>query len=213
MRRCVLYLGDLRLVCGQVLPLITLTNRLQGDIWHWASLFYHFDALYERYIKPRPDIQLDPNLPASLEAFPTRSVEAILRVTGIILENCSNKHHYDSYEVSNYHPGCCRANLLCQSSPIAVSPGSAERHSAGSWMLAAFALLALLTTRFVAASVQPVGCSCTFGGPCHPESAGGICAQDPHIKHPLPWGLSAQQPPPCHCFGLGRQGRGVTFPF
>lgn len=57
---------------------------------------------------PRSDLQLlygegeggdEPDPP-----FPTRNVLWVLRVTATILENCNNKHLYQSYEVSD---GCC----------------------------------------------------------------------------------------------------------
>ena len=91
------------MTCLHMCSLNSLLSRhvsLQGDIYLWAALFSHFDALFEKHIKHRPDIQLDSEAKGPVEPFPTQSVEAILRVTGTILENCSNKHNYDSYEVS-----------------------------------------------------------------------------------------------------------------
>ena len=42
-------------------------------------------------------------MPEAHEApFPSRSVLSILRVSTTILENCSNKHLYQSHEVTSY---------------------------------------------------------------------------------------------------------------
>ncbi len=72
---------------------------LQGDFNHWATLFNYFDDLLERALAVRQDLQLYYDSGGGDIPFPSRSVLAILRVSAIILENCSNKHLYHSYEV------------------------------------------------------------------------------------------------------------------
>ena len=55
---------------------------------------------------PQPPQQPSPQPPqpqqaAELPPFPTQAVLEILRVTTLLLEGCSNKHLYNSYEVSS----------------------------------------------------------------------------------------------------------------
>ncbi|XP_075495888.1 E3 ubiquitin-protein ligase UPL1-like [Primulina tabacum] len=70
----------------------------KGDFHHWVDLFNHFDTYFEKYIKPRKDLQLGDNSLESDPPFPREAVLHILRVIRIILENCTNKHFYSSYE-------------------------------------------------------------------------------------------------------------------
>ncbi|KAL3503633.1 hypothetical protein ACH5RR_038082, partial [Cinchona calisaya] len=70
----------------------------KGDFHHWVDLFNHFDTFFEKYIKPRKDLQLNDNFLESDPPFPREAILQILRVIRIILENCSNKHFYSSYE-------------------------------------------------------------------------------------------------------------------
>lgn len=70
----------------------------KGDFHHWVDLFNHFDTFFEKYIKPRKDLQLDDNFSESDPPFPREAVIQILRVIRVILENCTNKHFYSSYE-------------------------------------------------------------------------------------------------------------------
>lgn len=72
---------------------------LQGDFHHWVELFNHFDSFFEKHIKPRKDLQVEDNFLGSDPPFPRDAVLQILRVIRIILENCTNKHFYSSYEV------------------------------------------------------------------------------------------------------------------
>lgn len=69
----------------------------QGDVHHWIPLLDHFDAFFEQYVAPRPDLKLvyDGEEPPP---FPTDDVLAVLGVTTAVLEHCSNKHLYNSYE-------------------------------------------------------------------------------------------------------------------
>lgn len=73
--------------------------HLQGDFHHWATLFNYFDDLLDQNVSPRKDLTLEFDRDGIDSFFPSRNVLAILRVTAIILENCSNKHLYHSYEV------------------------------------------------------------------------------------------------------------------
>ncbi|XP_031403999.1 E3 ubiquitin-protein ligase UPL1-like isoform X2 [Punica granatum] len=70
----------------------------KGDFHHWVDLFDHFDSFFEKYIKSRKDLQLEENFLESDPPFPKAAVLQILRVIRIILENCTNKHFYSSYE-------------------------------------------------------------------------------------------------------------------
>lgn len=71
----------------------------QGDFHHWVDLFNHFDSFFEKYVKPRKDLQIDDDFLDSDPPFPREAVLQILRVIRIILDNCTNKHFYSSYEV------------------------------------------------------------------------------------------------------------------
>lgn len=71
----------------------------QGDFHHWVQLFNHFDAYFEEHVKPRKDIQLKLENDAPDPEFPVQNCLEILRVTSILLENCTNKQLYQSYEV------------------------------------------------------------------------------------------------------------------
>ncbi|KAG0454476.1 hypothetical protein HPP92_023768 [Vanilla planifolia] len=75
-----------------------LKNTLEGDFHHWLDLFNHFESFFEKYIKPRKDLQLVDEFLGADPPFPRNTVLQILRVTQSILENCSNKHLYSSYE-------------------------------------------------------------------------------------------------------------------
>lgn len=76
---------------------------IQGDFHHWVDLFNHFDSFFEKYIKSRKDLQVEDNFLESDPPFPREAVLQILRVIRIILENCTNKHFYSSYEVSVFY--------------------------------------------------------------------------------------------------------------
>eukprot|EP01018_Ginkgo_biloba_P023204 Gb_26783 [translate_table: standard] len=71
----------------------------KGDFYHWVDLFNHFDSFFEKYVKPRKDLQLEADFLEVDTPFPREAVLQVLRVTRIILENCANKHFYSSYEV------------------------------------------------------------------------------------------------------------------
>lgn len=89
---------------------------------HWVPLLDRFDEYFEKHLKDRRDLQLSYGEPEGAAAavaggpaagapqptaaaqredapFPTEAVLQILRVTTLILEGCSNKHLYNSYEV------------------------------------------------------------------------------------------------------------------
>ncbi|KAL5974363.1 E3 ubiquitin-protein ligase upl1 [Asimina triloba] len=70
----------------------------KGDFHHWVDLLNHFDSYFEKCIKPRIDLQFDDNFLQADPPFPREAVLQILRVIRIILENCTNKHFYSSYE-------------------------------------------------------------------------------------------------------------------
>ncbi|GAB4845935.1 E3 ubiquitin-protein ligase upl1 [Ancistrocladus abbreviatus] len=70
----------------------------KGDFHHWVDLFTHFDSYFEKHIKPRKDLHLEDNFLDPDPPFPREAVLQILRVTRIILDNCTSKHFYSSYE-------------------------------------------------------------------------------------------------------------------
>ncbi|KAF8414274.1 hypothetical protein HHK36_002275 [Tetracentron sinense] len=89
-----------------VVPLENIEEPLKGFVWefdkgdfhHWVDLFNHFDSFFEKNIKSRKDLQVEDNFLAADPPFPREAVLQILRVIRIILENCTNKHFYSSYE-------------------------------------------------------------------------------------------------------------------
>ncbi|GKV44584.1 hypothetical protein SLEP1_g51748 [Rubroshorea leprosula] len=70
----------------------------KGDFHHWVELFNLFDSFFDKHIKPRKDLQVEDNFLGSDPPFPREAVLQILRVISIILENCTNKYFYSSYE-------------------------------------------------------------------------------------------------------------------
>ncbi|CAL5075279.1 unnamed protein product [Urochloa decumbens] len=70
----------------------------KGDFHHWVDLFNHFDSFFESYIKSRKDLQLKDNFLDVDPPFPREAVLQILRVSRIILENCTNRHFYSFFE-------------------------------------------------------------------------------------------------------------------
>ncbi|KAB2044499.1 hypothetical protein ES319_D01G095000v1 [Gossypium barbadense] len=70
----------------------------KGDFHHWVELFNHFDTFFEKHIKPRKDLQVEDKFFGSDPPFPREAVLQILRVIRLVLDNCTNKHFYSSYE-------------------------------------------------------------------------------------------------------------------
>ncbi|PWA88758.1 HECT domain-containing protein [Artemisia annua] len=70
----------------------------KGDFHHWVDLFNHFDTFFEKFIKPRKDLHVEDNFLECDAPFPREAVLQILRVVRIVLDNCSNKHFYSTYE-------------------------------------------------------------------------------------------------------------------
>lgn len=65
------------------------------------DLFNHFDTYFEKHIKGRKDLNIEEDFEESGPSFPKDAVLQVLRVIRIVLENCTNKHFYSSYEVNN----------------------------------------------------------------------------------------------------------------
>lgn len=86
-------------ICFDVFDSLAFISSAQGDFHHWVELFNHFDSFFEKYIKSRKDLQIDDDFLDSDPPFPREAVLQILRVIRIILDNCTNKHFYSSYEV------------------------------------------------------------------------------------------------------------------
>ncbi|PNH10945.1 E3 ubiquitin-protein ligase [Tetrabaena socialis] len=72
----------------------------KGDLNHWVPLLNLFDDVLEEAIKDRPDLTLAdvPGPEHSAGPFPAATVLAVLRTTTVILDNCSNKHLYQSHD-------------------------------------------------------------------------------------------------------------------
>ena len=123
----------------------------QGDLNHWVPLLNHFDEFLEELVKARPELALtyppaaDPRpqhagsngstAPAD-GSFPVAACVEVLRAPSVILENCSNKQLYQSYEVG----GCASSRAHN------TQPGSTQRDRAPAvriigraWMAAAAA--------------------------------------------------------------------------
>ena len=68
---------------------------------HWVPLLDYFDAYLESQVKGRRELGLEYEAAAAAAQppFPSEGVLAVLRATAAILEHCSNKHLYNSYEV------------------------------------------------------------------------------------------------------------------
>ena len=76
---------------------------LQGDFCHWVALINHFDEFFEKNVRQRKSLSLkidDAVASPEAEPFPVADCLAILRTTAILLENTTNKHLYQSYDVS-----------------------------------------------------------------------------------------------------------------
>lgn len=67
------------------------------------DLFNHFDTYFEKHIKGRKDLLIEEDFEESGPSFPKDAVLQVLRVIRIVLENCTNKHFYSSYEVNLCH--------------------------------------------------------------------------------------------------------------
>ncbi len=64
-------------------------------------LFNHFEAFFEQHVLRRKSLQLRLEQDSPPEAdFPVADCLAVLRVSAILLENTTNKHLYQSYDVS-----------------------------------------------------------------------------------------------------------------
>ncbi len=67
------------------------------------ALFNYFDDVLEEAIKNRPELSLSESTPQQQPGpFPVETCLSVLHTTAVILEHCSNKHMYQSYDVSDY---------------------------------------------------------------------------------------------------------------
>ncbi|XP_023632661.1 E3 ubiquitin-protein ligase UPL1 [Capsella rubella] len=70
----------------------------KGDFHHWVDLFNYFDTFFEKHVKVRKDLHIEDNFEESDPPFPKDAVLQVLRVIRVVVENCTNKHFYSSYE-------------------------------------------------------------------------------------------------------------------
>ncbi|KAG7649782.1 Ubiquitin-associated domain [Arabidopsis thaliana x Arabidopsis arenosa] len=70
----------------------------KGDFHHWVDLFNYFDTFFEKHVQVRKDLHIEENFEESDPPFPKDAVLQVLRVIRVVLENCTNKHFYSSYE-------------------------------------------------------------------------------------------------------------------
>lgn len=63
------------------------------------DVFDLFDAWFEENVKPRQDLALDAVPAEGAVPFPLDTCLQILRVSSVLLDNCSNKQLYGSVEV------------------------------------------------------------------------------------------------------------------
>ena len=96
----------------------------QADFSQWVDLFNFFDAWFDEHVKPRKDFALEAHERPDNE-FHTDTCLQMLRVTTLVLDNCSSKHLYGSAEVNNPHPppASCRPY-------VRVSPSLGARYVA-----------------------------------------------------------------------------------
>ena len=68
---------------------------------HWVPVLNHFDAFFETHVAAREDEDAKNNSPQTgfaSASFPAEPTRWIVRASCVILENCANKHVYDSCE-------------------------------------------------------------------------------------------------------------------
>ena len=152
-------------------------------------LFNFFDAYFEKHVQSRPALQLKCDPAEGTQALPSRTLIAILKVTGSILENCSNKHLYTSCEVSSAYSSC-QCLILAQhhrTQHINVSVSAAPDDIAGS----------------------------TRPSSCHSHATSFCCAgsKNTHRQHSVPWRSRAECEITCSCTRLGWQRTGKSANF
>ena len=60
-------------ICFDVLDSLLFLFSVQGDFHHWVDLFNHFDSFFEKYVKPRKDLQIDDDFLDLDPLFPRES--------------------------------------------------------------------------------------------------------------------------------------------
>lgn len=69
----------------------------RGDMFHWVAVLDRFDTILERLVK---QYRLDQEL--QLQSFTLdekRLIVGILKFSRLLVENCTNRNIYNSYEV------------------------------------------------------------------------------------------------------------------
>ena len=99
----------------------------QGDFSQWVDLFNHLDAYLEDLVKSRRDIALER---AVAEPFPESTCLQVLRVTTLLLDNCSNRQQYGSVEVLRRTPFVLPASRRAACTVLKPHPAAAAPHHA-----------------------------------------------------------------------------------
>lgn len=100
-------------------------SSVQGDIYQWLPVLNHFDAFFDEVVQPLKSLHLwadDEIAAAGLDLssqqkldqnFPVADCLAVLHVTAVLLDNCSNKQLFASYEVRHALLGPESCHVLC----------------------------------------------------------------------------------------------------
>ena len=103
----------------------------KGDLNHWCDLLNFFEGLLQQHVAGRADLHLRgaDEGEAPCPPLPVPQLLQILRCTGIILENCSNKHAYGSVEV--LRRGELGVGFWIGGGPLAGAPTTGGRRGEG----------------------------------------------------------------------------------
>jgi len=128
-------------------------KKKQGDFHHWAPFFNRLDEFYESALTKRAEIRLvaedgddsddddaageggDGSKPPLLSSppLPERALVAAMRASAIVLEHCSNKHLFSSYDrlstalAAGDSPAVVDAALACIAAFVRKTHSSAVR--------------------------------------------------------------------------------------
>ena len=142
----------------------------QGDFQHWIPVMNHFDDFFDAHVKSRKDLQLLALPSDEREPFPVEACLWILKATNVILDNCTNRHMYESTEHLS-------SLLACDDTDVA---------------LAALRLLPPPPAEPPEAEATGFGPSARFAPDFSPSAAGSLTASAPAETPP-----TTAHPPEC----------------